>query len=348
MKKFLSAFVTLWLLISGIYAQTKATNWFSVKGFLPEWNNAHIQLQVNGVPVYNSMVLNDLFSYTGKVESTKEGLLKITRNRQTVYLSLFIEPGTIKVRDEGKKLVAYGTTTNDGYVALMQQFDSLALLQTHLPFAVIKDYKRSLATAYIKQAPASPISLKLLADYFYLDGSTNDTLYYQLYHSLDPAIRQSYTAKKLEPEVKRRYVVANGRPAPVLELPDSSHQCFPIYQPGRITLINFWASWCLPCKREHPALIKLYKQFKEQNFTIVSISLDINRSAWVNAVKTERLEWLQLNDLKGWTSPASALYGVKLLPHNLLLDATGTIIGKNLRFEEIEAILSKTMGPSQF
>ena len=146
--------------------------------------------------------------------------------------------------------------------------------------------------------------------------------------------------------MRLRYAVANGRPAPAIELPDSSHQCFPIYQPGRITLINFWASWCLPCKREHPVLTKLYRQYKEQGFTIVSISLDTNRSAWVNAVKTEQLEWLQLSDLKGWASPASTLYGVKLIPHNILLDATGTIIGKNLRFEEIEAILSKTMGPS--
>jgi len=348
MKKRLIACVVLWLLVVYATGQTDATSWFTIKGFLPEWNNAQIQVQINGVPVYNGTVLNDLFSYSGKIIGTTEGLLKITRNKQTTYLPLFIEPGTIKIRDEGRTLAAYGTTTNDTYVSVMHQFDSLALLQTHLRFAAVKEYKRSLAINYIKQAPASPISLKLLADYFYLDGSADDTLYYQLYNSLDTAIRHFHTAKKLEPEVKLRYAVANGRPAPILELPDSTNRLLPIYQPGRITLINFWASWCLPCTREHPALIKLYNQFKEQNFTIVGISLDTNRSAWVNAAKTQQLPWLQLSDLKGWTSPAATLYGVKLIPHNILLDATGTIIGKNLHWEEIETILTKTMGPSPF
>jgi len=348
MKKVLSAFVTLVLLVSSTIGQTNATDWFSIKGFLPDWNNAQVQLLANGVPVFSGTVRNDLFSYTGKTSQTKEGLLRITRNKLTTFLPLFIEPGTIKIRDEGKKLVAYGTPTNDTYADLMHQFDSLALLQTRLRFAAIKDYKRGLATNYIKQWPSSPISLKLLADYFYLDPSSDDTLYYQLYNSLDTAIRKSYTAKKLEPEVKLRYAVANGRPAPVLELPDSTQQWMRTYQPGRITLINFWASWCLPCKREHPALKKLFEQYKNQHFTIVGISLDTNRWAWTNAVKTEQLEWLQLSDLKGWASPVTTTYGVKLIPHNILLDATGTIIGKNLRLEEIEAILSNTIGPSPF
>lgn len=345
MKKFLCALVTLWLLVSGLQAQTTAANWYSIKGFLPAWNNARIQLEINGSPVYNGTVQDDLFSYTGKTTTTKEGLLKITHNRQTLYVPLFIEPGTIKIRDEGKKLVAYGTVTNDAYTALMQQFDSLARLQTHLRFAAIKEYKRELAVAYIKQAPASPISLKLLADYFYLDGSANDTLYYQLYTSLDTSLQQSYTARKLEPEIKQRYAVANGRPAPTLELPDSCRRWLPLYQKGHVTLLNFWASWCLPCKKEHPVLLKLYNRFKQQGFTIVGVSLDTNRSAWVNAVNTEGLPWLQLADLKGFSSPAATLYGVKLIPHSVLIDATGTIIGKNLRFEEIEAFLSQTNDP---
>lgn len=348
MKERLLVFVAVLLLLTSASGQTATTNWFSIKGFLPAWNNANVQLQVNGSWVHNGTVLKDLFSYTGIVAETKEGLLKITRNKQTVYLPLFIEPGTIKIRDEGKKLEAYGTRTNDAYAALTKQFDSLALLQTRLRFAEIKSYKRNLATAYVKQAPASPISLKLLADYFYRDGSANDTLYYQLYHSLDTTLLKSYTAKKLEQDVIRRYTVANGRQAPAIELPDSSQQSFPIYQPGQITLIHFWASWCLPCKREHPTLLKLYNQFKEQGFTVVGISLDTNRSAWLNAVTTEQLKWLQLSDLKGWTSPAATLYGVKLIPYNLLLDTNGTIIGKNLHLEEIEALLTKTMGPPAF
>jgi thiol-disulfide isomerase/thioredoxin len=348
MKKHLFVFTILLILLTDISAQTASTNWYSIKGFLPQWNGATVQLFLNGVPVYNGKVQQDLFSYTGKITSTMEGLLKISQDKQTVFLPLFIEPGTIKIRDEGKKLAAYGTSTNETFATLMKQFDSLALLQKGMRFNEVKQYKRSLATAFIKQSPSSPISLKLLADFFYLDRGADDTLYYQLYNNLDSTIKQSFTGKKLEQEVSVRYAVANGRQAPALELPDSSQQRFPIYQPGQFTLLNFWASWCLPCKREHPALQKLYKQYNEQGFTIVSISLDVNRSAWLNAVKTEQLDWLQLSDGKGFSSPAATTYGVKLIPYNILLDATGNIVGKNLRFEEIEAILSKIMGPLAF
>ncbi|ANE52670.1 TlpA disulfide reductase family protein [Flavisolibacter tropicus] len=348
MKKRLLVFTITFLLLTGSQAQSVNINWFSVKGFLPQWNGANVQLLMNGAMIYNGTVQEDLFSYTGKVASTQEGLLKITRSKQTLFLPFFIESGTIKIRDEGKKLVAYGTTTNEDYQALIHQFDSLALLQSNMHFEAIKQYKRELATNYILQKPTSPISLKLLADYYYLEQSANDSVYYQLYNSLDTPLQRSLTGKKLEQDVKQRYAVANGRPAPQLELPDSNHQTLPIYQTGHFTLINFWASWCLPCKREHPALIKLYKQFHEQGFIIVGISLDTNRSAWLNAIKTEGLEWLQLNDLKGWYSPAATSYGVKLVPFNILLDATGTIIGKNLRMEEIESILTKTMRSQPF
>ncbi|HYH14045.1 MAG TPA: DUF4369 domain-containing protein, partial [Flavisolibacter sp.] len=205
MKRFLFAFASLLMLITETNAQTNAANRLSIKGFMPAWNNANVQLLVNGNFVYSGTVSKDLFSYTGKVDETNEGLLKITRNRQTVYLPLFIEPGTIKIRDEGKKLVAFGTPTNDTYIELMHQFDSLALLQKQLRFDEVKHFKRQLATAYIQQHSNSPISLKLLADYFYLDVSANDVLYYQLYNSLDTALRKSYTGKKMEPEVNLRY-----------------------------------------------------------------------------------------------------------------------------------------------
>jgi thiol-disulfide isomerase/thioredoxin len=348
MKKHLIVFTITILLLTGSRAQTVNATWFSVKGFLPQWNNADVQLLINGALVYNDTVREDLFSYTGKVAATQEGLLKITQNKQTVFLPFFIEPGTIKIRDEGRKLVVYGTATNEEYQALTHQFDSLALLKSNMRFEEIKQYKRDLATSYILEKSASPISLKLLADYFYLEQSANDTLYYRLYNSLDTSLQKSFTGKKLEQDVKQRYAVANGRLAPLLTLPDSSHQLLPVYQSGHFTLLNFWASWCLPCKREHPTLLRLFKQFYEQGFTIVGISLDTDRAAWLKAVQTEGLEWLQLSDLKGWSSPAATRYSVKLIPYNILLDANGTIIGKNLRMEEIESILAKRMGPQPY
>ena len=154
MTKRLLVLVATFLLLTGSNAQQETgANWFSIKGFLPQWNAANAQLLVNGEAVYNGKVQKDLLSYTGQVTGIQEGLLKITQHKQTLYLPLFIEPGTIKIRDEGKRLVVYGTASNEAYWAIMQQLDSLAILQSNKRFEEVKAYKRDLATVYIIKEP---------------------------------------------------------------------------------------------------------------------------------------------------------------------------------------------------
>jgi len=113
-----------------------------------------------------------------------------------------------------------------------------------------------------------------------------------------------------------------------------------LYETGNYTLINFWASWCVPCKKEFPALEEIYKHDSNQ-ITIVGVSLDENKIAWTSAVQKAKLPWKQLSDLRGWYSGVAYTFGIKGIPNNFLLDRNGIIIGKNLSIEQLKKLLSQ-------
>ena len=110
---------------------------------------------------------------------------------------------------------------------------------------------------------------------------------------------------------------------------------------GNYVLIDFWASWCGPCRAEMPNVVKAYKEFHKQGFEIVGISLDNKKEAWVGAVKEMKMPWPQLSDLKGWKCEGAAIYAVNSIPQTILVDPQGIIIAKNLRGDELEAKLAE-------
>ena len=105
------------------------------------------------------------------------------------------------------------------------------------------------------------------------------------------------------------------------------HQLSEFVGNGKVVLIDFWASWCPPCRKEMPHLVELYKQYKNKGFEIVGISLDSKPEAWAKGVKDLNITWTQLSDLKGWQNAGAALYGVNSIPHTVLVDKDGTIHG---------------------
>ena len=106
-------------------------------------------------------------------------------------------------------------------------------------------------------------------------------------------------------------------------------------------LIDFWASWCGPCRRENPNVVRLYKDFHEKGFDIIGVSFDNSEENWLKAIKDDELSWHHVSDLKGWGSKAGKLYGVNSIPATVLLDPDGTIIAKNLRSEELREKLDE-------
>ena len=120
--------------------------------------------------------------------------------------------------------------------------------------------------------------------------------------------------------------------APDFTLPDTTGTPVSLSSfKGKYVLVDFWASWCGPCRQENPNVVRAYNQFKDKNFTILGVSLDKNKNAWLEAIKNDGLTWNHVSDLKYWNSEAAALYDVQSIPYNVLIDPDGKIIAEDLR-----------------
>jgi peroxiredoxin len=130
---------------------------------------------------------------------------------------------------------------------------------------------------------------------------------------------------------------------------DSTGQYLPVADlVGKSTLLlDFWASWCAPCRAENPNLVAMYGKYHEKGFDILGVSLDSNRDRWLTAIKDDNLTWHQVSDLQGWDNKAAKLYGIKSIPANVLIDTNGYIIAKNLRGEDLQKKLEELFPEAQ-
>ena len=135
-----------------------------------------------------------------------------------------------------------------------------------------------------------------------------------------------------------------GDMAPELTMNDVNDKSFSLSQlRGKYVLVDFWASWCGPCRGENPNVVAAFNQFKDKNFTVLGVSLDKNKQAWLDAIKEDKLTWQHISDLKYWSSAAAPLYGFDGIPYNVLIDPQGKIIATNLRESALQNKLAEVL-----
>jgi peroxiredoxin len=319
---------------------------FDFKGQVKDITFARLIMDYKGVSVQNldrksppDMIVVYLVNGTTLVKSTDS-------------LSKAKVTGTT-VNEDNQKFTAYTKSITAANAALDAEYEAMPKEKRDKAFNDYIDKKsdsisvkeRALDSLYIQANPDSYMSLQALRG---MGGPYPD--YAQLepeFVKLSPGLRASKAGITYQKYLDLLKTVAIGAAAPEFAQPDTNGKMLSLSSfKGKYVLLDFWASWCGPCRAENPNVVKAFNSYKGKNFTILSVSLDRpgKRDNWIKAINKDGLTWNHVSDLKFWDNDAAKLYGIQAIPQNFLIDPNGKIIGKDLFGDALEKKLGEIFG----
>lgn len=216
--------------------------------------------------------------------------------------------------------------------------DSLNKVFEPVYMSMMEDHQKQVSDIVAKNNS----SLAALAGIQQLDPDKYLDLYKNVYAGISTKLPGNKYLSKLKQDIDSYSKIAGGSAAPdfTLNTPEGKPLALSSFR-GKIVLVDFWASWCGPCRKENPNVVKLYKKYHDKGFEILGVSLDDSKDKWVSAIKKDGLVWNHVSDLKGWQSEVCPLYGIDAIPFTILLDKDGKIIAKSLRGASLEQKLEE-------
>ena len=226
------------------------------------------------------------------------------------------------------------------YNAAEEANDTAALAIIESEYYTFKELKDKWLLGWVEANPKSYVSQFYIVNPLIYSVTTQELR--GMFDNISPEVSTSGMYTMIENRLSILENSAVGKPAPDFTMNDSTDTPQTLSSHfGTYLLIDFWASWCGPCRAENPQMVAIYNKYHDKGYNVYGVSLDAKRDRWLQAIADDELTWDHVSDLKGWSNDAAKLYGVNSIPHTVLLDPNGVIIARGLRGDELEAKLAE-------